>query len=80
MDLLIVDRIEGLYAVCECADKSRIQLPLAELPQEIQEGDCLRPQADGYWIDQAETQHRRKLAAELQRRLMKPRPSPPSGE
>jgi len=37
----IIDRFEGVYAVCECEDKTFINIPKYKLPQEILAGDCL---------------------------------------
>ncbi|MBU5463169.1 DUF3006 domain-containing protein [Anaerotignum sp. MSJ-24] len=36
---IIVDRIEGEYAVCETEDKKMIDLPLSLLPEGVKEGN-----------------------------------------
>ncbi len=36
---IIVDRIEGEYAVCETEDKKMIDLPISLLPEGVQEGN-----------------------------------------
>lgn len=57
--MLVIDRIEGDIAVCEAAEGRR-EIPLAELPAEAREGDCL-VLVDGVWqIDREETLRRRQ--------------------
>lgn len=68
--MLIIDRFEGEYAVCEESETERQKrLPRVLLPQGVREGDCLVPAGDGYTIDAAETLRRRKAAQELLNRL-----------
>jgi hypothetical protein len=66
---LIVDRIEGELAVCEKGDRSTIDIPLNELPVEVQAGDVLIIEEGKVSIDKSETQNRKerinKLADEL---------------
>ena len=38
---LTVDRIDGIYAVCEDKDRKMFAIPLAELPSRVKEGDKL---------------------------------------
>ncbi len=38
---LIVDRIEGEFAVCECPDQTMRNIPLEEFEQEPKEGDVV---------------------------------------
>lgn len=67
--MVIIDRFEGEYAVCEdsCTGKY-LHIPKVLLPRGIQEGDCLRTGTqEGEWlIDTAETARRRTL---LKKRL-----------
>lgn len=67
--MLIIDRIEGDFAVCEQDGRAMRTLPLAQLPPGVHEGDCLRETADGYAVDQEETQRRRAANRELLRGL-----------
>ena len=66
--MLIIDRFEGEYAVCEDAETQKIRrLPKVFLPHGIREGDCIRPTGDGrYQVDAQETMRRR---AQVRRRL-----------
>jgi len=52
MTKLIIDRIEGDYAVCENDDKTFIDIPLSDLPDGVKEGDILViDENGGYTID-----------------------------
>ena len=66
--MLIIDRFEGEYAVCEENAEGKFRrIPKVLLPTGVREGDCLIPAPDGeYRIDAAETLRRR---AEIKRRL-----------
>jgi len=64
--MLIIDRFEGEYAVCEAEDGSFKKLPKVFLPGGCREGDCLTPQPGGGWqVDRAATAQRRKRVQEL---------------
>lgn len=60
MEKLIVDRIEGRFAVCELADKTITDIKLDILPGEVAEGDVLTFDGKDYTIDTDETNNRRK--------------------
>ncbi|MDR4947806.1 DUF3006 domain-containing protein [Neobacillus cucumis] len=66
---VIVDRFEGDLAVCEKEDKSMIDIPRKELPEEIQVGNVLIIEKGQTRLDQEETQNRKeridKLAKDL---------------
>lgn len=64
--MLIIDRFEGEYAVCEDGEEGQFKkLPKVLLPGGVREGDCLVSE-DGVWkLDAAETLRRRKAAQEL---------------
>ena len=47
MKKLIIDRFEGIYAICELEDKSTVSLSKYILPPDCQEGDILVLEADG---------------------------------
>ena len=72
-NILIVDRIEAGFAVCEDAHLALRRIALAALPKGVREGDCLRPDGDGYIIDRDETARRRARNKALFERLKKPR-------
>lgn len=74
-NLLIVDRIEGDFALCEDEERRRFSLALADLPPGLGEGDCLRRMDAGrYAIDAGERERRRKKNADLFRRLQEQTP------
>lgn len=59
--MLIIDRFEGEYAVCEEEDGSLKKLPKVFLPGGCREGDCLVSLPGGAWqVDRAATAQRRQ--------------------
>ena len=68
-ELIIIDRIEGKFAVCEIENREIRMIPLAELPRGIAEGDCLRFEGGRYIKDKDETRRRRQENIELWRKL-----------
>lgn len=56
----IIDRFEGVYAVCETENKEYINIPKSELPQGIKEGDILNCINDKWNIDTATTKERKE--------------------
>jgi hypothetical protein len=70
MRKLIIDRFEGVYAVCENEDKSIENVPKYKLPREIKEGDCLIQRDDGnYVVDDGTTKERDKKIRSKMNRL-----------
>ena len=64
--MLIIDRLEGEYAVCENPEtETFVHLPKVLLPRGVGEGDCLVEGPEGWKLDAAETLRRRKAAQEL---------------
>ena len=66
--MIIVDRFEGEYAVCEVSQEGQEEtyrnIPRVLLPRQVREGDCLRQTSQGDWeIDQALTAQRRTSIA-----------------
>lgn len=58
--MIIVDRFEGNLAVCEEGTKT-IEIPKADLPAGVKEGDVLMKGNNGaYEIDRETTKQRRK--------------------
>ena len=66
---LIVDRLEGEYAVCERAGEGMISLPLNQLPAGIRDGDVLTKQNGSYRIDREASQRRKEEVEAKRRRL-----------
>jgi hypothetical protein len=58
--LLVIDRFEGDFAVCEDENLQTVHIRKSELPSGAAEGDCLRadPQK-GYILDTDETARRK---------------------
>ena len=56
----IIDRFEGVYAVCETENKEYINIPKSELSQGIKEGDVLNCINDKWNIDTATTKERKE--------------------
>jgi len=56
---VIIDRFEGLYAVCEKEDKTMIDILKINLPFEVKEGDVLILENNMITIDIEETEKRR---------------------
>ena len=70
MKKLIIDRFEGVYAICEQEDKTFINVPKYKLPPECKEGQCLLTDQGGmYQIDFEETRKREQRIADKLNRL-----------
>ncbi|MEE1421666.1 MAG: DUF3006 domain-containing protein [Eggerthellaceae bacterium] len=69
--MIIVDRIEGAFAVCEMDDKSMQNIALSELPAGIKEGDVLAVDNGTYVIDAKQTKERSERIAQKMNRLFK---------
>lgn len=69
--MIIVDRIEGAFAVCEMDDKSMQNIALSELPAGIKEGDVLAVDNGTYLIDAKQTKERTERIAQKMNRLFK---------
>lgn len=62
--LVVVDRIEGQFAVVEFPDRTTKDIPLEELPRNTRQGDCFE-YSSGKFIPAPEETARRK--AEIQK-------------
>jgi hypothetical protein len=66
---VIVERFEGDLVVCEKEDKSMVDIPKKELPNEVQPGDVVIIENGISRVDKRETKERKerieKLAYEL---------------
>lgn len=72
MKKIIVDRFEGIYAICEDADKKFFAIETGELPEGAKEGTVLSISDDGELsVDQDETDARRKKLHDKQGRLFR---------
>ncbi|MEG2074743.1 MAG: DUF3006 domain-containing protein [Angelakisella sp.] len=64
--MLIVDRLEGEYAVCEDSENEKQKkIPKVMLPSGVREGDCLILENGDWKVNAVETLRRRKEAQEL---------------
>jgi hypothetical protein len=68
----IVDRIEGELAVCEKEDRSTIDIPLKELPAEVQAGDVVIIEEGKARIDRSQTMKRKDHINQLANDLFEP--------
>lgn len=69
--MIIVDRLEGAYAVCEMDDNSMQNIALTELPARVKEGDVLAVENGAYVIDGEQTAKRSERIAQKMNRLFK---------
>ncbi len=69
MKKYIIDRFEGIYAICEDEGKSFINIEKDKLPSEIKEGDCIISDEDGiYSLDiEATEERKRRIRKKLDR-------------
>lgn len=58
--IVVIDRFEEKLAVCECADKTMINIEIDKLPEEVHEGDVLVIDGDNIKVDHEETNRRRE--------------------
>lgn len=68
--MIIVDRIENGFAVCEY-DSVFIDIPLNEISSKIKPGDVLKKVDNIYIKDAIETEKRRKIIINKQNSLFK---------
>jgi hypothetical protein len=52
--MLIIDRFEGSYAICEKEDKSLVKVPKYKLPLDSKEGDFLKLDTNGMYQKDSE--------------------------
>ena len=62
--MLIVDRFEGRYAICECEDGTHIHIARDLLLNTVQEGDALDSWEDMFVTDMAQTSSRKSRIRE----------------
>ncbi|MCB2295460.1 DUF3006 domain-containing protein [Clostridium algoriphilum] len=68
---VIIDRFEGLYAVCEKEDRTMIDVKRITLPSEAKVGDVLSIDTNMITIDINETEKRHKEIEKLTEDLWK---------
>lgn len=64
-EYLIVDRIEGKYAVCEKNDRSMVDIELSHIDGNIQDGDVICFKDGVYTLDKEMTKKRLEEIEEL---------------
>jgi len=62
---VIIDRFEGLYAVCEKEDRTMMDIKRINLPSGVKEGDVLGIDYGIITIDKGETKKRRREIEKL---------------
>jgi hypothetical protein len=68
--VLIIDRFEGDFAVCEDENPRTVHIRRSELPQGAAEGDCIvADPREGYILDHDETARRRARIRSKMNRL-----------
>lgn len=71
--MLIVDRFEGDFAVCELSSEengtTQILIEKEKLPLNVKEGDVITAGKNGYEIDNTQTEKRREKIKNLQNSL-----------
>jgi hypothetical protein len=68
---VVIDRFEGIYAVCEKSDGSTIDIELSNIPKEAKEGDVLSVDGKQIRIDVEKTKKRKSEADILVKGLWK---------
>ena len=72
MKKLVIDRMEGIYAICEDAEAKRFAIPVEELPKGAREGWVLViTDAGEIQVDTAETDARKRKLTEKLNRVVK---------
>lgn len=66
---IIIDRFEGIYAVCEKENREMINIKRSDLPVEAKEGDVLHIHHDKITIDVEETNRIKSQIEELTKDL-----------
>lgn len=65
MKRLIVDRIEGEFAVCETEEEITVNIHLSDFPFAVKEGSVIYENNGDYELSEAEEEQRRKELFEL---------------
>ncbi|MGN0479256.1 MAG: DUF3006 domain-containing protein [Hominenteromicrobium sp.] len=71
MKRMIIDRFDGIYAICEDKDKAFFAIEIGELPKGAKAGDVLLITDEGLLqIDTEETERRRQRIMEKQKKVL----------
>lgn len=63
--VVIVDRLEEKFAVCEKEDLSIMNIPIEKLPEDVNEGDILVIDGENIFVDKEATNIRREELEKL---------------
>jgi hypothetical protein len=66
---VVIDRFEGIYAVCEKEDRTMINIEKNKIPTESKAGDVLSVTENEIVIDEIDTINRKKDIEELTKDL-----------
>ncbi len=69
--MIIIDRIEGNFAVCEFDGKDMCSVDLKDFAYTPKEGDCIYKSDGKYFYDEAMTLQRQKQIKELMSSVFK---------
>lgn len=69
MNKFTIDRIEEGKAVLECENGEMVSLDVSSLPKNIKEGDILEFSDGSYFLDDEETEKRKKRIRDLMSNL-----------
>ena len=69
MKKLTIDRIEEGKAVLECENGEMVNLDVSSLPKNIKEGDILEFADGSYFLDDEETENRKRHIRDLMSNL-----------
>jgi hypothetical protein len=62
---VVIDRFEGLYAICEKEDRTMSEIEIIKIPKGAKEGDVLKIENEEVTIDIFETKARQKKIADV---------------
>lgn len=69
--MLVIDRFEGSFAVCEKEDRTMVNIPKDQIIGDPKEGDVIVTSENMYHIDQEETEKRREEIENLIKNMWK---------
>lgn len=67
--MVIIDRFEGDYAVCEKEDRSMVNIERHRLPEDAKEGDVLVIEGGRIFRDDEETERRKQKIRNMMENL-----------
>ncbi len=69
MELVIIDRFEGDYALCEDEEGQILEIEKSKIPADAKEGDVLVIRGDDIFVDKEETARLRQQIKKLMEEL-----------